>query len=90
MKCPPPMGWETVENVLTPLASGDFSSYIAQVIGSGADVLNVQSVSDGSYQLERDAVHASTNVNLADGDDAAEERIGAALWRAIFPPSPTR
>jgi branched-chain amino acid transport system substrate-binding protein len=33
------MGWETVENVLTPLASGDFSSYIAQVIGSGADVL---------------------------------------------------
>ena len=39
-------------------------------LGAGDDVLNVQSVSDGSYQLERDAVHASTNVNLADGDDS--------------------
>ena len=33
------MGWETVENVLTPLASTDFSSYIAPVLNSGADVL---------------------------------------------------
>jgi len=32
-------GWETVENVLTPLASTDFSSYIAPVLNSGADVL---------------------------------------------------
>ncbi|WP_163846248.1 substrate-binding protein [Pseudooceanicola aestuarii] len=33
------MGWETVENVLTPLAQTDFSSYIAPVLNSGADVL---------------------------------------------------
>ncbi|MFW2587834.1 ABC transporter substrate-binding protein [Sagittula sp. SSi028] len=33
------MGWETVNNVLTPLASTDFSSYIAPVLDSGADVL---------------------------------------------------
>ncbi|TCS67217.1 substrate-binding protein [Primorskyibacter sedentarius] len=33
------MGWETVNNVLTPLASTDFSSYIAPVLNSGADVL---------------------------------------------------
>ena len=33
------MGWETVENVLTPLATTDFSSYIAPVLNSGADVL---------------------------------------------------
>jgi branched-chain amino acid transport system substrate-binding protein len=33
------LGWETVENVLTPLASTDFSSYIAPVLNSGADVL---------------------------------------------------
>ncbi|WP_370315990.1 substrate-binding protein [Sagittula sp.] len=33
------MGWETVENVLTPLAATDFSSYIAPVLNSGADVL---------------------------------------------------
>ncbi|MBY6046522.1 substrate-binding protein [Vannielia litorea] len=33
------LGWETVENVLTPLAATDFSSYIAPVLNSGADVL---------------------------------------------------
>ena len=33
------LGWETVQNVLTPLASTDFSSYIAPVLNSGADVL---------------------------------------------------
>jgi len=32
-------GWETVKNVLTPVGAGDFSSYIAQVLNSGADVL---------------------------------------------------
>lgn len=32
-------GWETVQNVLTPLATTDFSSYIAPVVNSGADVL---------------------------------------------------
>jgi branched-chain amino acid transport system substrate-binding protein len=33
------MGWETVKKVRTPLASTDFSSYIAPVLNSGADVL---------------------------------------------------
>ncbi|PRY86795.1 substrate-binding protein [Donghicola tyrosinivorans] len=33
------MGWQTVNNVLTPLAATDFSSYIAPVLNSGADVL---------------------------------------------------
>ena len=33
------MGWETVAAVKTPLAQTDFSSYIAPVLGSGADVL---------------------------------------------------
>lgn len=33
------VGWNTVNNVLTPLASTDFSSYIAPVLNSGADVL---------------------------------------------------
>jgi branched-chain amino acid transport system substrate-binding protein len=33
------IGWETVNNVLTPLASTDFSSYITPVLNSGADVL---------------------------------------------------
>jgi len=32
-------GWETVNNVLTPLAATDFSSYITPVLNSGADVL---------------------------------------------------
>ncbi|SNT17032.1 substrate-binding protein [Antarctobacter heliothermus] len=33
------LGWQTVNNVLTPLAATDFSSYIAPVLNSGADVL---------------------------------------------------
>ncbi len=33
------MGWETVNNVLTPLTQTDFSSYVAPVLNSGADVL---------------------------------------------------
>ncbi|QOL81000.1 substrate-binding protein [Pseudooceanicola spongiae] len=33
------IGWRTVNNVLTPLAATDFSSYIAPVLNSGADVL---------------------------------------------------
>ncbi len=33
------LGWETVNNVLTPLTQTDFSSYIAPVLNSGADVL---------------------------------------------------
>jgi ABC-type branched-subunit amino acid transport system substrate-binding protein len=33
------LGWTTVNNVLTPLAATDFSSYIAPALNSGADVL---------------------------------------------------
>jgi branched-chain amino acid transport system substrate-binding protein len=33
------LGWETVNNVLTPVGAGDFSSYIAPVLNSGADTL---------------------------------------------------
>jgi ABC-type branched-subunit amino acid transport system substrate-binding protein len=33
------LGWETIDAVRTPLASTDFSSYIAPVLNSGADVL---------------------------------------------------
>jgi len=33
------LGWETVNNVMTPLGAGDFSSYITPVLQSGADVL---------------------------------------------------
>ena len=33
------LGWQTVEKVRTPVGAGDFSSYIAPVLNSGADVL---------------------------------------------------
>ncbi len=33
------LGWKTVKKVMTPLAATDFSSYIAPVLNSGADVL---------------------------------------------------
>ncbi|MBL1437117.1 MAG: substrate-binding protein [Rhodobacteraceae bacterium] len=32
-------GWNTVANVLTPLTTTDFSSYVAPVLNSGADIL---------------------------------------------------
>jgi branched-chain amino acid transport system substrate-binding protein len=32
-------GWKTANNVLTPLATTDFSSYVAPVLNSGADIL---------------------------------------------------
>ncbi|MBK5933037.1 amino acid/amide ABC transporter substrate-binding protein (HAAT family) [Rhodovulum imhoffii] len=33
------LGWETANNVLTPVGAGDFSSYIAPVLNAGVDVL---------------------------------------------------
>jgi len=33
------LGWQTVNTVLTPLTQTDFSSYIAPVLNSGADIL---------------------------------------------------
>jgi len=33
------IGWQTAQNVLTPVGAGDFSSYIAPVLNSGADTL---------------------------------------------------
>lgn len=33
------VGWDTAKNVLTPVGAGDFSSYIAPVLNSGADLL---------------------------------------------------
>ena len=33
------LGWKTAQAVRTPLGAGDFSQYIAPVLGSGADVL---------------------------------------------------
>jgi branched-chain amino acid transport system substrate-binding protein len=33
------IGWKTTANVLTPLATTDFSAYLAPVLNSGADVL---------------------------------------------------
>jgi ABC-type branched-subunit amino acid transport system substrate-binding protein len=33
------LGWQTVQNVMTPLGSTDYSSYLAPVLNSGADVL---------------------------------------------------
>jgi len=33
------IGWDTAQNVLTPVGAGDFSSYISQVLNSGADTL---------------------------------------------------
>ncbi|EEW26280.1 substrate-binding protein [Rhodobacter ferrooxidans] len=33
------IGWQTVQKVMTPVGAGDFSSYLAPVLNSGADVL---------------------------------------------------
>jgi Ca2+-binding RTX toxin-like protein len=38
-------------------------------MGSGTDVLNIQGTSPGSFKLDRDTVHAATNITLSDGDE---------------------
>ncbi|UWQ20849.1 substrate-binding protein [Jannaschia sp. W003] len=63
------MGWETVENVLTPLAATDFSSYIAPVLNSGADVLVLNHYGGNMVNSLTNAVQFGLRQAQANGKD---------------------
>ncbi|UMA65621.1 substrate-binding protein [Roseivivax marinus] len=63
------LGWETVENVLTPLAATDFSSYIAPVLQSGADVLVLNHYGGNMVNSLTNAVQFGLREAQANGKD---------------------
>ncbi|TDL79697.1 ABC transporter substrate-binding protein [Palleronia sediminis] len=63
------LGWETVNNVLTPLASTDFSSYIAPVLQSGADVLFLNHYGGNMVNSLTNAVQFGLKEAQANGKD---------------------
>ncbi|ETX14109.1 branched-chain amino acid ABC transporter substrate-binding protein [Roseivivax halodurans JCM 10272] len=63
------MGWETVQNVLTPLAQTDFSSYIAPVLQSGADVLVLNHYGGNMVNSLTNAVQFGLREAQANGKD---------------------
>ncbi|SFT59943.1 substrate-binding protein [Sedimentitalea nanhaiensis] len=61
------VGWETVNNVLTPLAQTDFSSYIAPVLNSGADVLVLNHYGGNMVNSLTNAVQFGLRDKMANG-----------------------
>jgi len=62
------IGWETVENVLTPVGAGDFSSYIAPVLNSGADVLILNHYGGDMVNSLTQAVQFGLRDRMVDGN----------------------
>ncbi|RXV62766.1 branched-chain amino acid ABC transporter substrate-binding protein [Roseovarius sp. A46] len=63
------MGWETVNAVKTPLAATDFSSYIAPVLNSGADVLVLNHYGGNMVNSLTNAVQFGLLDKMANGKD---------------------
>ncbi|MFQ6549791.1 substrate-binding protein [Aestuariibius sp. 2305UL40-4] len=63
------MGWETVNSVKTPLTQTDFSSYIAPVLNSGADVLVLNHYGGNMVNSLTNAVQFGLREAQANGKD---------------------
>jgi len=63
------LGWSTVENVLTPVGAGDFSSYIAPVLNSGADTLILNHYGGDMVNSLTQAVQFGLRDRQVDGQD---------------------
>ncbi|GHF49218.1 substrate-binding protein [Seohaeicola zhoushanensis] len=61
------LGWQTVNNVLTPLAATDFSAYIAPVLNSGADVLILNHYGGNMVNSLTQAVQFGLRDKMANG-----------------------
>ncbi len=61
------LGWTTVNNVLTPLAETDFSSYIAPAMNSGADVLVLNHYGGNMVNSLTQAVQFGLRDKVVDG-----------------------
>ncbi len=63
------LGWETVNNVLTPVGAGDFQSYITPVLNSGADVLVLNHYGGDMVNSLTQAVAAGLRDKQVNGKD---------------------
>ena len=63
------LGWETVAAVKTPLSQTDFSSYVAPVLNSGADVLVLNQYGDNMVKSLTSAVEFGLRTAQANGKD---------------------
>ncbi|MEM1004316.1 MAG: substrate-binding protein [Pseudomonadota bacterium] len=63
------LGWQTVNTVKTPLASTDFSSYIAPVLNSGADVLVLNHYGGNMVNSLTNAIQFGLLEKVANGKD---------------------
>ena len=63
------LGWETVAAVKTPLSQTDFSSYVAPVLNSGADVLVLNQYGDNMVKSLKSAVEFGLRTARANGKD---------------------
>ena len=63
------LGWETVAAVKTPLLQTDFSSYVAPVLNSGADVLVLNQYGDNMVKSLTSAVEFGLRTAQANGKD---------------------
>ena len=63
------VGWETVKAVRTPLSATDFSSYIAPVVNSGADVLILNHYGTNMVNSINNAVQFGLLDKVVNGND---------------------
>ncbi|PIE09361.1 MAG: branched-chain amino acid ABC transporter substrate-binding protein [Rhodobacterales bacterium] len=63
------MGWDTIEKVRTPLGAGDFSSYIAPVLNTDADVLILNHYGGDMVNSLTNAVQFGLREKVVNGKD---------------------
>ncbi len=63
------IGWETAQNVLTPVGAGDFSQYITPVLNSGADTLILNHYGKDMVNSLTQAIQFGLRDKQVDGND---------------------
>jgi len=63
------IGWQTAQNVLTPVGAGDFSQYITPVLNSGADTLVLNHYGKDMVNSLTQAVQFGLKDKQVDGKD---------------------
>lgn len=81
------LGWETVNNVMTPVGAGDFSSYITPVLNSGADVLILNHYGGDMVNSLTQSIQFGLRDAQANGKNF---EIVVPLYSELMPPVPAR
>ena len=63
------IGWQTAQNVLTPVGAGDFSQYITPVLDSGADTLILNHYGKDMVNSLTQAIQFGLRDKQVDGND---------------------